>query len=92
MAHTVVLEHLTLNPRPDQYTRTRTRTRILTLTLTLTDGRCIESKTASFLGSVMLRGAPAHPSASYSTRSQCGNAYDARPHIYDGIMPMQSKH
>lgn len=51
-----------------------------------TDGKCVEAKTAKLLGAVLLRGAPVS-SGSYTTQSQCGKAYDPRPHIYDGIMP-----
>lgn len=49
------------------------------------DGTCVESKTASFTGSMLLRGAPV--SSPLTSRSQCGMKYDAQPHIYDGIMP-----
>ena len=52
-----------------------------------TSGTCVESKTASFLDSAMLRGAPMSSSPSYTSRSQCGKKYDPQPHIYDGIMP-----
>merc|ERR1712032_145867 len=44
-----------------------------------TDGRCVESKTASLLGSLLLRGAPMY-SNSYTTRMQCGKKYDPQAH------------
>lgn len=47
-----------------------------------TDGACIPSKMASFLGSQLLRGAPV-TAGSLTTVSQCGKKYDAQPHIFD---------